>query len=159
MTDEDPLRVYFDANVFITIVEKVSEATYKPIAEALASLLEATEKGRIRVFTSELTLAEVRVAPIRRGDMGLLAAYDRMLTNEGLLTLVPVAKPVLLTASQVRATRTSLRLPDAIHAASAIEVGCRVFVSDDRRLRPPPEASFEVLCFDLASLHELIARA
>jgi predicted nucleic acid-binding protein len=56
-------RVYVDTQVVIYTVEK------HPVHERrLRPLWQAVQAGSIEVVTSELTLLEVLVAPLRRGD-------------------------------------------------------------------------------------------
>jgi len=45
----------------------------------------------------------------------------------------PVDRSVLIDAARLRG-RTGLRLPDAIHASTALASGCDTFLTNDRRL-------------------------
>ncbi len=56
-------RVYCDANVFIYALEG-----YAAYALLLQALLQAMDAHEITVVTSELTVAEVLVKPLRDGD-------------------------------------------------------------------------------------------
>ena len=64
----------------------------------------------------------------------LQTAYQQALRNTSSRTVVPIDRAVLLEAAQLRAA-TSLRLPDAIHVATARLTGCSAFISNDARLR------------------------
>ena len=48
--------------------------------------------------------------------------------------MAPVTLDVADLAAQLRAEHAALRLPDALHLAAALHVGCDYFVTGDRRL-------------------------
>ncbi len=56
-------RVYLDTNFFIYTLEN-----FAPAAAAVAKLGEMIQNGEVSAYTSELTLAEVLVVPLRQGD-------------------------------------------------------------------------------------------
>jgi predicted nucleic acid-binding protein len=122
-------RVYLDANIFIYALE--GHARY---ADVLAELFDAIDHGEVQAVTSELTLAEVLVKPFADANAERQAAYQRVLRSAGSCTIAPIDRPVLIEAARLRAA-TALRLPDAIHVATARLAGCRTFISNDRRLR------------------------
>lgn len=47
---------------------------------------------------------------------------------------MPVTRDLLLDAARLRA-ETRLRLPDAIHMATATRFGCRCFLTEDRDMK------------------------
>ena len=52
------------------------------------------------------------------------------------LTLLPVSRSILVAAANLRATFGSqVKLPDAIHLASALEQSCTTFITNDKRLK------------------------
>jgi predicted nucleic acid-binding protein len=61
-------RVYLDSNAVIRFIES-AETTIAPV-------FDRARIGLARIFTSELTLAEVLVAPFRNAEHELVAAYD-----------------------------------------------------------------------------------
>ena len=122
-------RVYLDANIWIYALEDVAE-----YSDSLVALFEAAEKGSLMIFTSELTLAEVLVRSIRENDMAKQTAYTEAITDTGNTTAVPVSRSILLEAAKVR-SETRLKLPDAIHAASAIASNCTTFLTNDKQFR------------------------
>jgi predicted nucleic acid-binding protein len=50
------------------------------------------------------------------------------------MRLLPITQSILRVGAQLRAT-TSLKTPDAIHGATAMQAGCALFVTNDRRFR------------------------
>lgn len=121
--------VYLDTNLFISAFEGPGA-----ISDHAWWILEAVERGEIHGATSELTLAEVLVHPLRSADTGLVEAYEAMITSSPVFTLVAVDRGVLRKAARLRADHAALRLPDAIHLASALIVGAGRFVTRDVRL-------------------------
>ncbi|QXD14714.1 PIN domain-containing protein [Rhodocaloribacter litoris] len=125
-------RVYLDANVFIYAVEG-----HEPFQGLLGRLFGEVAHQALLAFTSELTLAEVLVWPFREARVDLARHYRSVVqTHEG-LTVVPITRSVLVEAARLRAA-TMLKLPDAIHVATALQADCEVFLTNDARLQGPP---------------------
>jgi predicted nucleic acid-binding protein len=132
--------VYIDAQIAIYTVERHPRyaLTLQPLWLALAS-------GAITVATSELTILECLVHPMRRGDRSLEAAYETLFSG-GTIRLAPIDRHVLREAAKLRASIRSLRAPDAIHAATAAIAGVSLFLTNDRAFRVA--ASVAVTCLD-----------
>jgi len=143
-------RIYLDANVFIVTVEGRSATTQK-----LGSILAAIENGGAEGVTSQLTLAEVLVEPLRQGDEGRANVYKDMVSTSDALQVLEVNRAVLLQAAELRARRSALKLPDAVHQATAELADCGILLSDDTdlRVRPPMQR----VGFSLSELDELIS--
>lgn len=132
MSEPELERVYLDANAFIGIVEGTG-----PRTDRLAPLFDRIAEGRLAGWTSELTLAEVLVQPLRRGDDETADAYRDVLSPRWRMVLVGVDRPILEAAAAIRARFPRLKLPDAIHVATCVQTGCAAFVSADRELPLP----------------------
>lgn len=128
----DRAKVYFDTNVFIVAYENVGARS-----DHAWWLLDALEAGEIIGGTSEITLAELLVKPIEEGADALAAAYQAVIAPASGFMVSPVDRPLLVAAAGIRASRKSIKLPDAIHIATAAALGCNYFVSGDRRLHLP----------------------
>jgi predicted nucleic acid-binding protein len=124
-------RVYPDANIFIYAVED-----FEPLREPVVPLFEAIDQERIEAVTSELTLAEVLVKPLQRGADDVAAIYREMLRTGGSLRVVPVRRTILIEAAGLRAS-LGMKLPDAIHVATARNSACADFLTNDDRLALP----------------------
>lgn len=116
--------VYFDANSLIYTVEK--HPVYGPL---LQPLWQAAKAKTIEVVSSELALLETLVGPIKRGDITLENDFKQALLGTE-MRLLPITQPILWAAARLRAT-TKLKTPDALHAATALESGCVLFVTND----------------------------
>ena len=123
--------VYLDTNVIVYAIEGLDE--HREFLEALFQLIDA---GATAAITSELTLAEALVKPIQVGRQDIIELYHDLLQNSVRLTVLPIDRAVLIEAARYRAT-FGIRLPDAIHVATAIAGGCQVFLTNDQRLRLP----------------------
>jgi predicted nucleic acid-binding protein len=125
----DGRRLYLDANVFVYIVEG-----FEMYKEALGALLRDMDEGRVVAITSELTLAEVLVKPIQTGRADLVRAYETMISPGRGREIMPVSRDILREAARLRAS-TSLRLPDAIHVATAKLSNCHSVITNDAGIR------------------------
>ena len=122
-------RVYLDANIFIYAAEN-------PTAfPQLITLLKRLDAGDLSAVTSALTLAEVLVIPIRRGDKALEFSYRRRIASGNSLTVLDITRDILIKAAEIRAKSSGIKLPDAVHAATCLNVGCSSFLSNDIRIR------------------------
>jgi predicted nucleic acid-binding protein len=123
-----PRAVYLDANVIIHVVEG-----HPKFSAVLCRLMDAIETKQIQAFTSEISWAEVMVVPIRENDKLRLLQFATLLTTPEALQLIPVDLTTLKQSAEIRAT-SSLRLPDAIHVATAKLASCTDFLTEDRRI-------------------------
>lgn len=122
-------RYYLDANTVIAIVEGVDE-----LGPAQRTFLKSVDDGAVPAVSSEMTLAECLVRPFRERDGAAIATMLDFLDGRPTLPLVPLSRDVMIMAARIRA-ETAVKLPDAIHLACAIDAGCTVFVSADKRLQ------------------------
>lgn len=134
-----PGFVYMDTNALIYAVERI-----EPHVTRLTPLWQALADGRQQVVTSELTLLEVLVRPLRLGEEALAALYREVLFGTAGLTSLPITRSCLERAATLRAAY-GLRTPDAIHAATALEMGALLFVTNDRGFRRVPDLAVLLL--------------
>jgi predicted nucleic acid-binding protein len=129
LTLPNAARVYIDT---VTVIYAVEQApTYGVFLNPLWNSLQA---GNLEVLTSELTLMETLIMPIRNSDTFLVNAYERLLRSPQ-MQLIPISQTVLREAARLRAITPTLRTPDAIHAATEIASGCTQFLTNDRQLQ------------------------
>jgi predicted nucleic acid-binding protein len=145
-----PPRVYLDANVFITAFEHGGAGS-----DHAWWIIRAIETGDIEAGTSEITLAEVLVKPLERGQSDLVGAYEKMISPGSRFEVMPVRRDILVGAAGLRARRNSLRLPDAVHVVTAQALACRFFVSGGRRV-PMPEG-MRILTVNPFTLDDILA--
>ena len=122
-------KVYIDTNIFIYAIEG-----FEPYENELGDLFGAIDNGDIQSATSELTLAESLVKPIEEENVNQQQIYKETLQDRRHFRLIPVRRPILVESAHLRAT-TSLRLPDAIHLATAHEADCDTLITNDTGFR------------------------
>jgi len=118
--------IYVDANAAIYSVE-----TQMPYWPVLQPLWQTAKAGNITVISSELLILETLVGPLRSGDTVLTSAYERLFASPE-VRLLPISQAILREAAELRSSIPALRTPDAIHAATALNHGCALFVTNDR---------------------------
>ncbi len=120
--------VYLDANGFIYSVERV-----EPYRTLLESLWQQARAGEFDVASSDITVLETLVKPLREGDevveMLLRSVFD---AHE--VSLIPATRELWEDAARIRAD-TGLKTPDALHAATALRAGCALFITNDTDFR------------------------
>jgi predicted nucleic acid-binding protein len=120
--------VYIDTAPVIYTVERHSD--YESL---LLPLWSALDGNAIAVITSELTLLETLVKPLRDGNQALVDDYEKLLTATG-ISLQAITADILRGAAGIRST-TNIKTPDAIHAATALSAGCVQFITNDSDYR------------------------
>ena len=130
--------IYLDSCVFIYSVEKVEP--YRTILEPL--WFQAGTDG-LTLLTSELTIAEVLVRPIREGNQELARVYRELFQAPG-IRLIPATRRIWEEAARLRA-QTNLRTPDAVHGTTALEEGCTTFITNDGGFRRVEDLNVTVL--------------
>ena len=143
--DSAASRLYLDANIFIYALEG-EPAVFQPLQE-LFGLLKAKKRTAV---TSELTLAEV----LPRASVVERRSYLNLILGSGIFDLHPVSRDILIETADYRKVAGMPKLPDAIHAVTAIRADCRIIISRDHRLRLPE--GYTVVSPDPAALSSLI---
>ena len=118
---------FFDASALIYLVEG-----NPPFAERLRTELSRWAKKHpgAGAAVSRLSWLECRVRPAREGDQATLAAFDAFFARPDLVW-IELHKEVVELATAIR-VRHGLRTPDALQAASCLQLGSRhVFLTGD----------------------------
>lgn len=91
-------------------------------------LFELHERESIRIVISTIAVAEVLAGPFKAGRDSVAKRFEKGL---GAFDIVPVSIEIAITAARLRFA-ARLRLPDALVAATALEVGAVALVTHDR---------------------------
>ena len=134
--------VYVDTAPIIYSVEK-----HPDYWALMQPLWVAAQAGRIVLATSELTLLETLVLPLKQGNSALVTDYEDILTGPQ-MWLLPITSNILYQAAYLRAQH-NLKTPDALHAATALASGCVQLITNDAIFRRVPGLNVVVL-------HEII---
>ncbi len=139
-------RIYLDTNIFIYLLEEYPE--YIPVLTELFTIIDI---GKLQAVTSELTVAETLVKPMKDNNIDLQQTYIELLQTTSMLNVVPINHEILITAAKLRAKNNKIKLPDAIHAATAFTCQCQTFLTNDKCLKNIPNINV-VLLSELAAL-------
>jgi predicted nucleic acid-binding protein len=120
--------VFLDSNLFIYLFED----TEGPRGVRALEIFEGLSRRRDTIMTSTLTLGEVLVRPIRKGDRALEARYKSLL-REPEVKVLAFDRGAGEIFALVRQDR-GVKAPDAIQLATAGSAGCDLFVTNDDRL-------------------------
>jgi len=134
---------YLDSNVLIYGFEGRRGA----VRSGVGAILRDIHLGRLRGCTSLITRAEVLVYPLRHSHLELANRYRALLSGEGAIVVQTLDQPTVDRAAELRAEYPVLRLPDALHLATALGSRCRSFITADRRLTVA-SGRIEVLLLD-----------
>ena len=128
LTLPDSGPIYLDACGFIYSLEHI-----EPYRTLLEPMWRQAQAGQFVIVTSELSVMETLVKPLRDGDP-VLERLFRELFDSSEVQLIPATRALWEEAAHLRAT-TNLRTPDALHAAAALRERCTLFVTNDNAFR------------------------
>ena len=130
--------IYLDTSAIIYSVER-----NEPYLTLMAPVWRQAEAGQFILVCSELVLAETLVRPIREGDTDLEMALRAVFAAPE-FQLVSSTRKLWEDTARLRA-ETGLKTPDALHAATALSVGCALFITNDTDFRRVQGMSVVVL--------------
>jgi len=120
-------RIFWDTNLFIYFLEGNNQLSVDTRRLRKSMLARGDQ-----LLTSALTLGEVLVKPLERGDRVLTAKYEDAITKTA--SLLPFDAKAAWKYAEIRLDR-SLRAPDAVQLACAASATIDLFVTNDRRLQ------------------------
>ena len=129
-----PRGFYWDTNIFIILREQTGSAH-----DLLWQLLEVARARTLPISTSALTFSELMVKPLQQGNGDLLKTYEDWSSSAQWMDIWPINRPILERAALLRASRTGLKLPDAIHVATALHIGCDCMMTADMGVKDVSE--------------------
>jgi len=123
-------RIYLDVNIWIYALEQ--DPTF---SQVLTELFQQVDQKTLTIVTSELSLAEALVKPMRAQDGPRQTTYRQLLSSRPNLRVIPVQRAILIEAARQRAASGSLKLPDAIHVATAVILNCTTLLTNDQKFK------------------------
>ena len=130
--------VYIDANAIIYSIERI-----EPYRELLAPMWQEAGAGRFTLASSELVVLETLIKPLREGNAHLEMLF-RSIFAAAEMELIPATLATWEEAARIRAA-TGLKTSDALRAATALSVGCTLFVTNDSEFRRVQDLPIVVL--------------
>lgn len=126
-------RFYLDTNVVIAVVEGLNDLT-----DAQRDFLRRLDLGHAQAITSELTISECLVKPLRERRVEAVNAYLWFLDNRPELPVLPITRDLLIDAAGLRGN-ARMTLPDAVHVATARKSACDVLLTNDEGIKASSE--------------------
>ena len=115
----------FDTSPFIYFVER--HLTY---VEVMREVIRRVDAGTMTGYSSVVTLTEVLTLPKRLGNTTVEQAYRDILLHSRHFVLMAIDAAIAERAAALRA-RYTLRTPDALQIATALQAGCQGFLTND----------------------------
>ncbi len=120
--------VFLDTAPLIYFIE--GHSVYQ---EKLMECFVANDKGDFSFITSSITLLEVLVKPLKEGKPKLVSQYKKILLGASGIHIAEISNDIAEGAARLRA-KYSLKTPDAIQIATALENQVDYFFTNDHRL-------------------------
>lgn len=120
-------RIFWDTNLFIYLMED-----YGKLSKIVFALRQNMLMRGDQLLTSTLTLGEILVKPMERGDTVLCKRYEEVVVRTA--SLLPFDIRAARNYALIRCDR-SVRAPDAVQLACAATANVDLFVTNDRRLQ------------------------
>lgn len=121
--------ISLDSNIFIRAIDDPTA-----LGEKARELIEQIKKISPDVFISTMVLEEFFVRVYKEKRDNDTEVYLDFINLGGMSNIVEINQKIALLAARLRAQYPSLRAPDAIHLASAIQSNAKIFYTTDKRL-------------------------
>ena len=118
-------KVYLDANIFIYTLEVV-----KSWADELNDVFFGLRSKEFSAVTSSLSLSECLVLPFKANRQDLVQVYLQTFLPRPYLEVASIDNATLIVSANIRA-QSGIKLPDAIHAATALTHQCTAMLTND----------------------------
>jgi predicted nucleic acid-binding protein len=118
------------------IIYRLERAAPAHLVAACDPLFDAVEDGEVACIVSAVTVAEVLIRPFATGPTAV-AAVDAFLRDPA-VSVAEVDYETARTAAKM--VKTVVRLPDAVIAATAIQLDLPIVTGDRRLARALPNA-------------------
>ncbi len=126
-------KLYIDSNIIIYYVEGTEESQRQADA-----LFEYAETNDILLMTSEMAVGECLYGAYKRDRADSVEKFEAIFDEVGIFHMIPVEVEIMKRAAKIGAQH-KLKLIDAQHVASAIDVGCDAFITSDRGISSTPD--------------------
>jgi predicted nucleic acid-binding protein len=126
-------KVYFDTNIFIYLLQDHQE-----FGEICLSIIQSAVDKELDGYSGDLVLAELLVKPLKDNNARAVKAVKDLFTEDTKIELLPHTRSAYITAAHLRANH-KIKLPDALHIATALENQVEIFLTNDRDIPLIPE--------------------
>jgi predicted nucleic acid-binding protein len=132
------MLIYCDSVILIYYVDHVGA-----LQTRAANRLAAIHSAKDQIVVSDMVRLECRVMPIRQSDKTRLDLFDNFFSSPDVMH-VPLVTAVFDRATRIRAQH-NYKTVDSINLAAAVEYGCKLFLTNDTRLKGFPDIIVEIL--------------
>ena len=132
-------RIAFDTSFLIMVLEGKGRE-----AEFASRIMEITQKRKLAIISSTVTLLEALVRPYRAGATEAVNQYYGHLVRSAIIRLVPLTVEIADRAACLRA-RYGLKTSDAIQLATAVSEKATLFLACDKDFRKQKEIEVGLL--------------
>ena len=135
------MNLFLDACAIIYLIES-KEPFYSQVQKTLHHL--ADEYSDMSIAISRLSVLECLVHPLRHQENSIIEQYRTFFAKQD-LQIIELAPDVVEKALWLR-VRYNLRTPDALQAASALELpGDNLFFTGDKSFNRVPELNVKII--------------
>ena len=127
--DSQAASVLLDTSVFIYYLEEVEP--YHLLAE---KIFNDIIDEKIRGFLSTISITEFLTKPLADGNITDVERFKQFISSLS-IQVIAVTYEIAERAAKLRSQYPSIRTPDALIVATALESGCDVFVTNDKNLK------------------------
>ncbi len=132
-------KIFLDSIPIIYFIER----NIKYI-ELIKPIFEEIHKGNIYAITSTITIIEVLVQPLKKGDKLLSEKYKDILLYSKNLETFEITNQVSESAAKLRA-KYNIKIPDAIQLAVAMLNNTDAFITNDFSLKKIEDINVMIL--------------
>ncbi len=132
--------LFLDTAPIIYYIE--AHPQFGPLAR---QVVHAFQTGRVRAFSSTITLVEVLPKPVEVGNTALTDQFIAFLRHGKHIALLDISADIAESAGKLRGKYPALRTMDAIQIAVALAIDADAFITNDRRLKSVTEIDVIVL--------------
>ncbi len=127
--DSQSVSVLLDTAVLIYYLEEV-----EPYCLLAGEVFNDIVDGNIRGFLSAISVTEFVTKPLADGKVSEVERFRDFLSSLSIQVLA-VTYEIAERAGRLRSQYSSIRTPDALIVATALESGCDIFVTNDKDLK------------------------
>ena len=127
--NSEVVSVLLDTSVFIYYLEAV-----EPYCFLAEEIFNDIVDGNIRGFLSAISVTEFVTKPLADGKLTDIERFKRFLSSLSIQVLTGTYE-IAERAGKLRSQYPSVRTPDALIVATALESGCDIFVTNDKELK------------------------
>ena len=127
-------------SIFIDTAPIIYYIEAHPQFGALAKkVVDLCQSGRLKAFSSVITIAEVLPKPIQKGEDELAQKFIEFIKFGQQINLIDISVDIAEQSGRLRGQYPSLRALDALQISAALNIGADAFLTNDKKLKQVKE--------------------